>query len=68
LTFLQGLVTLALQRREVNENVLSAAVRLDESKSLTIIEPFDLIVPVGILLTLHSAASWDPYDPGDIIV
>src|SRR5712671_2058637 len=41
LVFLQGLETAALDRREVREQILAAAVRSDEPEALGIVEPLD---------------------------
>src|SRR5712664_2728139 len=41
LVLLQGLETAALDRREVGEQILAAAVRGDEPETLGVVEPLD---------------------------
>lgn len=41
LTFLEGLETVHLDRREVSEQIFATLIRRDETKTLGIVKPFD---------------------------
>src|SRR5687767_8991802 len=59
ITFGEGLEAIALDRRVVDEAILAAAVRRDETKALRIVEP------LNNALGTHSCTHWKKmlYDP-----